>query len=265
MQIYDYLFWLFLYSFFGWIYESTLCSITEKKFVNRGFLSGPICPIYGCGAVAVIFCLSSLKSTVAIFIVGMVLTCSVEYITSWLLEKIFNARWWDYTHYKINLNGRVCLLGAIVFGTFATVLLKYIHPKIQEITLRIPAPILMGSVSLVVCLAVGDCTVTVIHILKLKGKLAEIQIAMNAFVHESYSRAKDLKETLHENFERSKFYNKRIQELVENANMHEKRLLNAFPRLKSLYYNEALEHFKYKRKKALNKFKELRRNNSHSL
>lgn len=260
MLIYEYVFWLFLYSFAGWIYESILCSITEKRLVNRGFLSGPICPIYGCGAIVVILCLSNFKSPITIFIVGMGLTCSVEYLTSWLLEKIFNVRWWDYTHYKINLNGRICLLGALVFGTFSTLLLKYVHPRVEEITLKIPVPILVGVVALAVCLTIGDCIVTVLHILKLKGKLAEIQIAMNAFVQESYSRAKELKEALYENFEVSKFYNKRIQELVENANIHERRLLNAFPRLKSHSYNEALEHFKYKRIKTLERLKQI--NNS---
>lgn len=258
MIIYDYLFWLFVYSFLGWAYESILCSITGKKVVNRGFLNGPICPVYGCGAVVVIFCLSPLKSPIAIFVAGMILTCTVEYITSWLLEKIFHARWWDYSRYKFNINGRICLLGAIVFGTFSLLLLTWIHPYIESVTLKIPEPLLIGIVSIFMCIGIGDCIVTVTHILRLNGKLSEIQVAMNAFVQESYSRAMDLKETLHENFEGSKFYNERIRELVENANAQEKRLLSAFPRLRSIHYNEALEHFKYKRLKALKKLQEIR-------
>ena len=257
MLIYDYLFWLFVYSFLGWLYESTLCSITGKQLVNRGFLNGPICPVYGCGAVIVILCLAPLQNPMAIFIVGMVLTCTVEYITSWLLEKIFHARWWDYSRYKCNINGRICLLGAVVFGLFSVVLLEWLHPYIAEITFKIPTPIIIGLVSLFMCIGIGDGIVTVIHILRLNGKLSEIQVAMNAFVQESYSKAMDLKETLHENFEGSKFYNERIKELVENANTQEKRLLRAFPRLRSIHYNEALEHFKYKRLKALKRLKEI--------
>lgn len=258
MIIYDYLFWLFTYSFLGWLYESILCSVTERKLVNRGFLNGPVCPVYGCGAVVVIIFLSSIKDPVTLFLAGMILTCSIEYITSWLLEKIFHARWWDYSEYKMNINGRVCLLGAVVFGTFSVVLLEWIHPYVETITFKIPAPIIIGLVSMFLCIGIGDCIITVIHILRLNGKLAEIQIAMNDFVQESYSRAKDFKETIQENFEGSKFYSSRIKELMENRNIQEHRLLNAFPQLRSIHYNEALEQLKAKRESGLRKLKNLR-------
>lgn len=258
MIIYDYLFWLFVYSFLGWFYESILCSVTEKKIVNRGFLTGPICPIYGCGAVIVIIFLTPIKNPIALFLAGMILTCSVEYITSWLLEKIFHARWWDYSEHKLNINGRVCALGAIVFGTFSVVLLEWIHPYVRQITFKIPAPMIIGLVSMFLCLGIGDCIITVMHILRLNGKLAEIQVAMNAFIQESYSRAKDIKETIQESFEGSKFYSLRIKELLENRNIQEHRLLNAFPQMRSIHYNEALEQLKAKRESSLKKLKELR-------
>lgn len=258
MIIYDYLFWLFIYSFMGWLYESALCSMTEKKLVNRGFLNGPVCPVYGCGAVIVIIFLSPIKNPSALFFGGMILTCSIEYITSWLLEKIFHARWWDYSEHRFNINGRVCVLGAVIFGIFSVVLLEWLHPYIQRITFKISKPIIIGLVLMFLCVGVGDCIITVIHILRLNGKLAEIQVAMNAFVQESYSRAKDFKETLQENFERSKFYSLRIKELLENRNIQEHRLLNAFPQLRSIHYNEALEQLKAKRESGLRKLKEIR-------
>lgn len=258
MIIYYYLFWLFAYSFLGWIYESSLCSITGKKFVNRGFLNGPICPVYGCGAVVVIFFLSPLKNPISIFLAGMILTCAVEYITSWLLETIFHARWWDYSQYKFNINGRVCLLGATVFGGFSVVLLEWIHPFVQIITLKIATPILIGLVALFMCIGIGDCIITVTHILRLNGKLEEIQDSMNEFLQESYSKAKDLKETLYESFEASKFYNERVKELIESVNIQEHRLLNAFPQLRSINYNEALEQLRAKRESGLKKLKEFR-------
>lgn len=259
MIIYNYLFWLFVYSFLGWLYESILCSITEKKLVNRGFLNGPICPIYGCGAVIVILCLSSLKNYIIIFIMGMLLTCTVEYITSWLLEKTFSARWWDYSSHRFNLNGRICLLGAVVFGTFSTILMTWIHPHIESMTLKISTPLLIGVVYLFICIGIGDCIITVVHILRLNGKLAEIQLAMNGFLQESYGRAVDLKEKVYESFEGSKFYNERIKELVENASTQEKRLLNAFPKLRSIHYSDALEQLKYRRTEIIKKLRAIQK------
>ena len=107
--------WLMIYSVIGWVYESTICSIGQRKLINRGFLNGPYCPIYGTGAVLVLLVLGRIQNPVLLFFAGAVLTCSLEYLTSWLMEKLFHARWWDYSKRKFNIGGRVCLIGAIVF------------------------------------------------------------------------------------------------------------------------------------------------------
>ena len=88
--------WFVIYSLIGWVYESILCSVAGKKLVNRGFLNGPVCPIYGTGAVVVVFALSSLADKpVLLFLTSAILTTTLEYLTSWLMEKLFHARWWD--------------------------------------------------------------------------------------------------------------------------------------------------------------------------
>ena len=115
--------WLMIYSVIGWVYESTICSIGQRKLINRGFLNGPYCPIYGTGAVLVLLVLGRIQNPVLLFFAGAVLTCSVEYLTSWLMEKLFHARWWDYSKRKCNIGGRVCLIGAVVFGAFSVVLI----------------------------------------------------------------------------------------------------------------------------------------------
>ena len=91
--------WLITYSFFGWVYESILCSITSGTLVNRGFLNGPLCPIYGFGALTIIlaFWQEPDISVWNLFFSSMVLTCTLEYVTSWAMEKLFHARWWDYS------------------------------------------------------------------------------------------------------------------------------------------------------------------------
>ena len=109
--------YFFMYSFCGWLMETALCSFQEKRFVNRGFLNGPFCPIYGCGIVLILIFLLPVRDGIdklwvavpVIFAAGAFLASVVEYFTSWLMEKLFHARWWDYSHFRFNLNGRICL------------------------------------------------------------------------------------------------------------------------------------------------------------
>ena len=141
----QYFLWLITYSFLGWIYESAICSIDESRLVNRGFLNGPICPVYGFGALASILVLDQRTDNVIIlFFAGMILTCTVEYITAVLLEKLFHAKWWDYSHHRINFQGRVCLLGALVFGFLSVLLIKYIHPFVGGLINQLPTPALVA-------------------------------------------------------------------------------------------------------------------------
>ena len=136
--------WLFFYSFVGWLYESIICSIVAKQLINLGFLNGPLCPVYGFGALIVLFFLyGASQNIIALFLSGSVLTCSVEYITSYMLEKAFHARWWDYSKHRFHLHGRVCLLGAVVFGAFSVLLVLYIHPAVEALTLQITDDVVM--------------------------------------------------------------------------------------------------------------------------
>lgn len=106
-----------IYAFIGWIIEVTNCLIRDRKFVNRGFLVGPYCPIYGVGAVAITLFLNQYyEKPITLFIMAVVLCAVLEYITSYLMEKLFKARWWDYSKRKYNINGRICLETMIPFG-----------------------------------------------------------------------------------------------------------------------------------------------------
>ena len=100
----EYLFlWFLLYAFIGWVYESVLVSVSERRWVNRGFLNGPLCPIYGCGAVLAIVLLHDFTNPIEIFLISSFGASILEYITSWGMEKLFHARWWDYSHYRFNI------------------------------------------------------------------------------------------------------------------------------------------------------------------
>ena len=119
----------FIYGFIGWIIESTFFGITNGKFINRGFLHLPILPIYGFGGVAVTFIFS--KNQKMVFIKSSLIVSVLEYLTSFVLEKVFNLRWWDYKNNPLNINGRICLLNCLLFGLGGYVIAKFISPYLN--------------------------------------------------------------------------------------------------------------------------------------
>ena len=123
-----------IYSFLGWLVEVINCSIVEKKLVNRGFLISPICPIYGCGALLITIVLNNYKDDwFVVFCMAVILCGLLEYFTSWLMEKIFHARWWDYSKNKFNINGRICLETMVPFGILGLVIIYILNPFFYNI------------------------------------------------------------------------------------------------------------------------------------
>ena len=170
--------WLMIYSVIGWVYESTICSIGQRKLINRGFLNGPYCPIYGTGAVLVLLVLGRIQNPVLLFFAGAVLTCSLEYLTSWLMEKLFHARWWDYSKRKFNIGGRVCLIGAIVFGAFSVVLILVLHPWVKSLTDRLTDTALTWICAILFIGIVSDLIVTVKGLLGTHAVFAEYAVLL---------------------------------------------------------------------------------------
>ncbi len=120
-----------VYSFLGYIMEIIICSIQFKKLVNRGFLFGPICPIYGVGAMLIVWGLGRYESNpVLVFVLGMLITSTVEYYTSYIFEKIFHNKWWDYSDRPDNINGRICLGNCIGFGVGSILIIYLFEPII---------------------------------------------------------------------------------------------------------------------------------------
>ncbi len=140
-NIVKYIILFFFYSAAGWCLETTYCSIGEKRFVNRGFLTGPLCPIYGTAAlILVLFIYNPLRDNqLAVFLVGIILCDIVEYLTSYLMEKLFNARWWDYTYELLNINGRICLKHSLYWGIISVVFVNTIHPAVDKLYYKINA------------------------------------------------------------------------------------------------------------------------------
>ena len=130
MYIFLLYFALFLiYSFLGWVIEVASCSKIQKKFVDRGFLIGPYCPIYGTAALIIILLLKKYENDLAVLFVMSIVVCSViEYVTSYIMEKLFKTRWWNYSDKPFNINGRICLSNSFLFGFLGVLLVYFINP-----------------------------------------------------------------------------------------------------------------------------------------
>ena len=166
-----------IYSFLGWCCETVYCSILQKKFVNRGFLYGPLCPIYGCGALLVLYLLRDVRASILpLFLSGMVVTTILEYLTSVLLEKLFHMKWWDYSAMPFNINGRVCLLNSCEFGALSVFVVMVLHPAVTRLVGRIPGPVQLLLAGLLSAVILTDTIYTVHGILILKGKLDDIYL-----------------------------------------------------------------------------------------
>lgn len=169
-----------IYSFLGWLCECIYCSIPEKKFINRGFLMGPYCPIYGFGALLVLYLLHPFASNIVIlFLAGVIVTSILEYITSWIMEVMFHTKWWDYSTYRFNIHGRVCLRNSLMFGVLSIVVYCYIHPHIVSLIQAIPT-IYKWLISILIgCCFVYDLINTTIALLKRNKDIVEIEARMN--------------------------------------------------------------------------------------
>ncbi len=133
------------YSFLGWVWESIYCTIIEKKWADRGFLFGPICPIYGSCVIGVTVLFSLIPALTdptfpvwGIFIICLIGSAIAEFATSWVLEKRFNARWWDYSSMPLNIQGRICLPVSICFGLAGVAIVKWLLPFMSGLHQTIP-------------------------------------------------------------------------------------------------------------------------------
>lgn len=168
--------YLILYSFFGWILESVCKTIEQRKFVNSGFLNGPICPIYGCGAIIMILCLNTLKDNIfLLFIVSFLVLSIWEYIVGVLLEKLFKTKYWDYSHLKFNIKGRVCLKNSIFWGILGVLFIKYIHPFIETKIILIPLDILIYCNIILYIAVIVDTIVSSVKTVKLDKTIKKLQ------------------------------------------------------------------------------------------
>lgn len=210
------LFLLFLiYSFIGWLIEVTCKRIELGKFINRGFLIGPYLPIYGCAGVIITLSLNKYyDSPITLFVMAMFICAILEYVTSYLLEKLFNARWWDYKKYKFNINGRICLETMIPFGLLGCLIIYTLNPFFQNI---------LSLISNKTAIALS----LILSILFVLDMFVSLKIMSNFKSAAMQFKTKDNTEEI----------TKKVKELLYKKSPFTKRLVDAFPNVKTVINN----------------------------
>ncbi len=213
------------------------CRLFEGKWTNRGFLYGPYCPIYGFGAIIVAFFLKPFfNNPILIFLLGCILTSLLEYITSYIMEKLFDAKWWDYSNIPFNLNGRVCLLNSVLFGILGLFLTYVVHPYTEALISKIPSIHLPHIVFLILIFFIIDIITTLNTILNLKEKLKIIH---------------DIKSQIHiknisgsQNIELIKQLEELKLKFINKKQTLKGRLVNAFPNMEMPKFKETFEELR---------------------
>lgn len=200
-----------IYAFAGWIMEVTLFLVTTGKFINRGFLLGPYCPIYGFCSVFMVLTFGQYTTTpIALFVMAAVVCSIIEYLTSYIMEKLFNTRWWDYSHVPFNVNGRICLKNSVYFGILGTALIYYINPYISGVLSLIPQNVLICISSTILVLFIAD-NITSFNV------ITKVKTTTNMVL-------KDNTEEITE----------KVKEILRSKSFLQRRLLSAFPDWKAI-------------------------------
>lgn len=166
----------FLYSFAGWCWEVALYVVKERRFVNRGFLTGPILPIYGFGALSILLtCMPVKQSVLAVAILGTVMASLLELITGFVMESLFNVRYWDYSHKLLNLNGYICLMSSCTWAVFSVVIVCVVHPFIQPYVRMVPTVLASVASGTLCVFALIDTVFAVRRALDLRALLESME------------------------------------------------------------------------------------------
>lgn len=250
MYSYSFIQWLlffYVYCFVGWCIESTIVSVDSRKFVNRGFVRGPVLPIYGFGAIVILFVTIPVKENpVLVYVLGAIGTTILEYITGWLMERMFKMKYWDYSDCKFNLKGYICLKSSLFWGVLSLFLVFVIHKPIEDVMLNISTlsiVVIDIIISVVFVIDLIYAVRTALDVNKLLAAITEIKA-------EIIASKQELSERIDEN-EYAIQLNERIEKLRCDVKKHldklgylKKNFILAHPTARSQKFNEALDLLK---------------------
>lgn len=269
------IYWFFLYGCIGWCVEVVYAAVKEHKLVNRGFLCGPICPIYGFGMVGLVYSVqliplpdSGSMSAVSIFFIGMVLTTAIELVGGWVLYKLYHIRWWDYSKMKYNLGGYICPQFSLLWGLGSVLMIKVVHPLLARGSNPMPFRVMLILDIVLLIIFVVDVIVSTAAAIGLNKYLSEIDelrarlrvtsdklttvLGTGAMTADTVLDEQKLQLALAKLEGRENAAELRAEATARVAELREKlaavdrhplstrRLLRAFPDMKSLNYAETL-------------------------
>lgn len=269
MSIYYSILYFFVYGFLGWCTEVIFAAFKQHRFVNRGFLNGPICPIYGVGVTLVIACLEAFQSNLLLlYISSVILVTVLEGVTGWAMDKLFHNKWWDYSKLPFNIGGYVCLLFSLIWGVACVFIVYFVHPLIHQVLSLIPHTAGIALIAILGIALLSDIIVTTSAIVKfnqylerLKHITDELHAISNQIGFELYQNVMhvlDMQESSRQKLDDVKLevseeirmqiveLKTRAQNLGEKVPKPARRLLKAFPKLESRNYKAQLELFRQK-------------------
>jgi uncharacterized membrane protein len=248
MNTYFYIFYSFvIYSAIGWGLEVLYHLYLDKKFVNRGFLFGPVCPIYGSTAVILILILTPFRGNMFyVFIGGSVAASFIELITGYLLELFFHTKWWDYSEERWNFRGYICLKFSVIWGLLSLVFIQAINPNISRLTYWIIGLTGEFMYNLILILLIIDIVLTINHLIAFRKLFIEIQdIIVETKHHMDKLMEKTLsKESIINIQQRIKFLGELNERLSKKVSLRQKNMLHSYPRLTSKKFGGAIEEIK---------------------
>ena len=267
MNFYYLALYFFVYGFLGWCTEVAFAAVKEQRFVNRGFLNGPICPIYGVGVSAVVLLLGPYTNNLLLlYVTSVIIVTVIEGLTGWIMDVLFHSKWWDYSDMKFNIGGYVCLTFSLIWGVACVAIMKFIHPLIHKMLSFIPHTLGIVIIVILAAALIADLSVTVSAILKFNKHLEHMEKIAKELHEISDQIGDDISEKVFAalekgnnnalefrefKMEKEEELNYRIADLKERYNnIVEKipyntfRLEKAFPKMKSRIHENQFNSFR---------------------
>ena len=211
--------WIVLiYSCLGWCCEVAFAALKTGKFVNRGFLNGPVCPIYGFGVLSVVLVLEPVKDNLLLLFFGsMVFTSLLEFIAGFAMERIFHDKWWDYSNNPFNIKGYICLEFSIIWGIACVLVVDVIHPIIMKLVNAVPHTLGLWLMAALYVILAADAVLTLVELLKLPKRFKAMEELEAAITAVSDAMGENIYDSVERGRQRSEAFNERHPDIAEKS------------------------------------------------
>lgn len=274
MSVFEMYYYFWFWSIFGWVLEVVDRTLETGGFENRGFMNGPYCPIYGVGVIGIVYLLTPMESTIAVYILSTLICTAFELLVGLLLEALFHAKWWDYSDMKFNFKGYICLRNSLFWGLGCVMVVRIVQPAIAVGVSHIPYTV--GNIAAIIMsiVFIYDLVESVCEVRNLNNKLREID-ALAKIIHDKsiqlgekisdevlnqkakydkisdgvqaqYGKISDGVQAKYEKLTDELSMTRLKYELLIEQTKKQSRLIRAFPTMKSTRYNNALKAIKEK-------------------